>query len=113
MFGPFRQSLTMMGGLLWKKPWKMSAPQKTRLRKRMKTVDENIAVLFESLKLPGQESTGYRKIDYLYHELPKEKDMTPRDKYTTFSRTAKGYRKSLHLVPKWTRRSFRENPKFF
>ncbi len=29
--------------------------------------------------------------------------MPPRDKYTVFSRHAKGYRKGIHKVPKWTR----------
>ena len=36
-------------------------------------------------------------------ELPKENEMPPRDKYTVFSRHAKGYRKGIHKVPKWTR----------
>ena len=36
-------------------------------------------------------------------ELPKEHEMPPRDKYTVFSRHAKGYRKGIHKVPKWTR----------
>jgi hypothetical protein len=29
--------------------------------------------------------------------------MHPRDKYTVFSPHAKGYRKGIHKVPKWTR----------
>ena len=29
--------------------------------------------------------------------------MSSRDKYTVFSRHAKGYRKGIHKVPKWTR----------
>ena len=45
--------------------------------------------------------------------LPKEHEMPARDKYTTFSRTDKGYRKSLHKVPKWTRLTIRENPRGF
>lgn len=31
-------------------------------------------------------------------ELPKEHEMDPKDKYTTFSRSAQGYRKSVHKV---------------
>ena len=36
-------------------------------------------------------------------ELPKEHEMPAKDKYTIFSKTAKGYRKGIHKVPKWTR----------
>ena len=36
-------------------------------------------------------------------ELPKQHEMPPKDKYTVFSRQAKGYRKGIHKVPKWTR----------
>ena len=35
--------------------------------------------------------------------LPKEHEMVPKDKYTVFSSTARGYRKGIHKVPKWTR----------
>jgi hypothetical protein len=35
--------------------------------------------------------------------LPKEHEMDPRDKYTVFSRSSKGYRKGIHKVPKFTR----------
>lgn len=36
-------------------------------------------------------------------ELPKEHEMPARDKYTIFTPNAKGYRKGIHKVPKWTR----------
>ena len=36
-------------------------------------------------------------------ELPKEHEMSPRDKYTVFSPHARGYRKGVHKVPKFTR----------
>jgi hypothetical protein len=35
--------------------------------------------------------------------LPKEHEMVPKDKYTVFCSTARGYRKGIHKVPKWTR----------
>ena len=35
--------------------------------------------------------------------LPKEHEMVPKDKYTVFSSTSRGYRKGIHKVPKWTR----------
>lgn len=39
-------------------------------------------------------------------ELPKEHEMLPKDKYTVFSPHARGYRKGIHKVPKWTRVGF-------
>lgn len=113
MFGAFRSSLTAYGGYLWKRAPRLSPPQKQRLRMRMKQVDHNIEALYQSLKPAQGELTGYKKIDYLKFVLPKEHEMTPRDKYTTFDKKVKGYRKSVHLVPKWTKISFRENPKYF
>lgn len=113
MFGAFRASLTCYGGYLWKKAPRLSPPQKQRLRNRMKLVDSNIEVLYQSLKPVDGVSTGYKKIDHLKFALPKEAEMAPRDKYSTFDKKVKGYRKSVHLVPKWTKKSFRENPKHF
>ena len=113
MFGAFRPSATLSGGYLWKVAARMWAPQKNRLRRRMKLVDQNIEVLYQSLKLPDQETTGFDKIDHLKFNFPKEHEMLPRDKYTTFDKKAKDYRKSVHRVPKWTKLSFRENPKYF
>lgn len=113
MFGAFHSTLTACGGYLWKKAPRLSIPQKARLRKRMRLVDSNIQAIYRSLKVDGERLTGYKKIDYLMFDFPKEKQMTARDKYTTFDKKAKGYRKSVHLVPKWTKKSFRENPKYF
>lgn len=39
--------------------------------------------------------------------------MLPRDKYTMFDRKARGYRKGVHKLPKWTRVSQRLNPPGF
>lgn len=36
-------------------------------------------------------------------QLPKENEMPPRDKYTIFNAHARGYRKGMHKVPKFTR----------
>ncbi|EEQ38976.1 hypothetical protein CLUG_03102 [Clavispora lusitaniae ATCC 42720] len=113
MFGVFRGTLARCGGYLWKKAPRLSPPQKQRLRNRMKLVDRNIEILYQSLKPANAKSTGFKKIDYLKFELPKEAQMSPRDKYTTFDKKSKGYRKSVHLIPKWTKKSFRENPKYF
>ncbi|ODV69347.1 mitochondrial ribosomal protein L31 [Hyphopichia burtonii NRRL Y-1933] len=113
MFGAFKATLIKSGGYLWKFAPRMSGVQKYRLRQRMKQVDSNIEVLYKSLKPEGTALTGHKKIDYLKFEFPKESQMTPHDKYTTFDKKVKGYRKSLHRVPKWTKKSFRENPKYF
>ncbi|XBA47581.1 hypothetical protein SBP28_002054 [Candidozyma auris] len=113
MFGAFRSSLVAYGGYLWKKAPRLSQPQKQRLRRRMQLVDHNIEVLYQSLKQDNSVSTGYKKIDALKFEFPKENEMSPRDKYTTFDKKVRGYRKSVHFVPKWTKKSFRENPKYF
>lgn len=83
----------------------------------MKEVDSNISIIYRALvesqgKTIG-EHTGFKKIDHLQFDMPKENEMTPRDKYTTFSAHGKNYRKDLHRVPKWTKKSFRENPKFY
>lgn len=81
----------------------------------MQLVDRNIEVLYQSLKPAGegQVSTGHPKIDHLKFVFPKENEMKPVDKYTTFNKNAKNYRKAVHHVPKWTKLSFRENPKYF
>lgn len=117
MFGAFRSSLTLSGGYLWKKAPRLSPPQKYRLRKRMKQVDENIEQIYQGLvqhlQKPNGSPTGFKKIDHLKFVMPKESQMTPRDKYTTFHKNSKEYRKDLHLIPKWTKKSFRENPKYY
>lgn len=46
-------------------------------------------------------------------EMPTEQEMIPRDKYTMFDRKARGYRKGVHKLPKWTRVSQRLNPPGF
>ncbi|ABN65413.1 predicted protein [Scheffersomyces stipitis CBS 6054] len=117
MFGAFKSSPVVSGGYLWKVAPRLSGPQKYRLRNRMKQVDQNIENIYTALvahegKKQG-ESTGYAKIDHLKFSMPKESEMAPRDKYTTFTKHSKTYRKDLHLVPKWTKKSFRENPKYY
>lgn len=79
----------------------------------MKAVDQNIETVYQSLKPADSKYTGYAKIDYLKFQFPKEHQLSPTDKYTTFDKKVKGYRKSLHKVPKWTKLSFREFPKYF
>ncbi|KAK5123741.1 hypothetical protein LTR85_002377 [Meristemomyces frigidus] len=189
MFGAFKPSAPLSGGLLWKIPWRMSNPQKLRQRRRLRRVDNIVSVLDNALKRqvatqPIQHSTpsppalapaqseghgkatpeelsttaeGQRLLDTETHlqqesrrqgrgprqgemvpgqprkmlseqagqlgtikllerwkaEMPTEQEMLPRDKYTMFDRKAKGYRKGVHKLPKWTRVSQRLNPPGF
>ena len=46
-------------------------------------------------------------------EMPTEAEMLAKDKYTLFDKKAKGYRKGVHKLPKWTRVSQRLNPPGF
>ncbi|KAG7562797.1 hypothetical protein FFLO_01752 [Filobasidium floriforme] len=105
MFGAFRTSQVNFGGLLWKSPWRLSPTRKANQRKRMKAVDSVI----EAVRASGVE---FKALDRNL-ALPKESEMKPKDKYTTFSRTTEGYRKSVHKVPKFTRLTLRENPRGF
>lgn len=105
MLGAFRASPICSGGLLWKVPYRLSATRKANLRQRLKQVDSVIAAVAESgVKCRSLETAM---------ALPKESEMLPRgglgkdtltaDKYTTFDRNARGYRKGVHKVPKWTK----------
>ncbi|WVR00180.1 hypothetical protein IAU59_007322 [Kwoniella sp. CBS 9459] len=105
MFGAFRPSAALSGGLLWKSPWRLSPTRKANQRKRLKNVDNVISAIAES----GVEIRSLGKA----LDLPTEAEMNPKDKYTTFSKHHRGYRKSQHMVPKWTRLTLRENPKGF
>ncbi|KAK9352018.1 mitochondrial ribosomal protein L31-domain-containing protein [Lipomyces doorenjongii] len=110
MFGPFKPTNPAFSGLLWKIPWRMSAGQKYRQRKRLQAVDQVIATVEEGLKSKGLTC---KALERLNAELPKENEMPSRDKYTTFHRRSPGYRIGLHKVAKWTKRSIRTNPKGF
>ncbi|KAK1922111.1 mitochondrial ribosomal protein L31 [Papiliotrema laurentii] len=121
MFGAFRPTLikhfhassslgfaptgVASGGLLHKRPATLNSSRKANLRRRMHMVDDVIAAVAAS-------GLRCKAIDEAV-ALPTTDEMAPRDKYTTFSRKHKGYRKGVHLVPKWTRLSFRTNPKGF
>ena len=61
---------------------------------------------FSSSSLPDRLTRSQTKA----LALPTEQEMRPKDKYSVFSRTDPGYRKSVHKVPKWTRLTLRLNP---
>ncbi|WPH04932.1 Hypothetical protein R9X50_00782900 [Acrodontium crateriforme] len=179
MFGAFKPSAPLSGGLLWKIPWRMSAPQKLRQRRRLRRVDNVVSVLDTALKrqavstvtfqsssapareqmksassedlsitaqgrhqsshrnggntsadqqpfqgeLPGEtrkiiaeqarQQNTIKLIQRWKSEMPTEQEMLPKDKYTMFDRKARGYRKGVHKLPKWTRVSQRLNPPGF
>ncbi|ORX51635.1 hypothetical protein DM01DRAFT_1408587 [Hesseltinella vesiculosa] len=105
MFGPFRPSFVAQGGLLWKNPFRMSATRKANVRKRLRQVDDVIATI---------QASGVRcKALDQAAALPKESEMLPRDKYTVFSRYGLHHRKSLHKVPKFTKKTQRTSPPGF
>ncbi|GAB7341725.1 hypothetical protein MBLNU457_g0063t1 [Dothideomycetes sp. NU457] len=203
MFGAFRPTNPLSGGLLWKIPWRLSPTQKLRHRRRLRRVDNVVSILDSALQRaaqisgsqkPRQSSTpspppvapsqpihtpgtpkttqvsaselsataegqrllnaeanstlseqrhgrGPRQGDVLHGSLPTERvtmtgdearragtiklierwkaemptegEMLAKDKYSMFDRKAKGYRKGVHKLPKWTRVSQRLNPPGF
>lgn len=131
MFGPFKSTSTLLGGLLWKIPWRMSSHQKQRVRHRLRDVDEVVKQINLGLHVERCESKGMGydqalkvrktftpqvKALRLLNKpsiFPREFQMSPRDKYTVFDKKSPGYRKSIHKVPKWTKLSLRNNPRYF
>lgn len=112
-------SLVRSGGYVWKFTPHITSTQRVNLRKRSEQVDANIDQIYRGLiqlqegdKKMG-DRTGYPKIDHLKFDMPRFNEMSSRDKYTTFSKHSRDYRKPIHRVPKWTKLSFRENPKHF
>ncbi|CCU99242.1 unnamed protein product [Malassezia sympodialis ATCC 42132] len=103
--GAFRPSSAALGGLLWKNPWRLSSPRKARVRQRLRDVD----MVIETVRASGVTCSALER-DL---KLPKENDMHSRDKYTIFSPTGVNFRKSVHKVPKWTRKTLRVNPRGF
>ncbi|KAL3229013.1 54S ribosomal protein L31, mitochondrial [Nakaseomyces bracarensis] len=131
MFGAFRGSQVLQGGLLWKVPWRMSSPQKFRQRQRLKAVDDVVENLTLGLHVQRCQQKGlnyeaalevkkkYKPRSEVMRLLnrskyfPKEFQMSSKDKYTIFDKKSQGYRKGVHKVPKWTKLSLRKNPLFF
>ncbi|KAK7515367.1 mitochondrial ribosomal protein-like protein subunit L31 [Phyllosticta citriasiana] len=111
MFGAFKPSSPLSGGLLWKIPWRLSPPQKARQRGRLRRVDNVVATVDKALARAGINGTV--KLNRWKEEMPTEAEMFARDKYTVFGRYERGYRKGIHKVPKWTRVSQRLNPPGF
>ncbi|AMD21787.1 HFL069Cp [Eremothecium sinecaudum] len=133
MFGPFKASQPLLGGLLWKIPWRLSAPRKQRQRKRLKAVDNVISQLnlglYMKKALEEDPSKTFKDVftkkKVVVNDVgvlkqlndpsifPSEAQMSSKDKYTVFSKHSRGYRKGIHKVPKWTKVSHRVNPDNF
>ncbi|KAK0645899.1 mitochondrial ribosomal protein L31-domain-containing protein [Cercophora newfieldiana] len=107
MFGAFRPTNSLSGGLLWKIPWRLSQPQKYRQRQRLRAVDDVVATVSAALAKKGET---LKQLERWQAEMPTEAEMLPKDKYTMFDRKEKRYRKGIHKLPKWTRVSQRLNP---
>lgn len=129
MFGPFRFTNPLSGGLLWKIPFRLSKFQKRRHRLRLRHVDGVIATLDKALAKQGHTLPS---VERWKSEMPTEEMMASKDKYTMFDRKEKRYRKGIHSMfsqqsgmgarrlnlllmivaelPKWTRVSQRLNP---
>lgn len=88
-----------------KNPWRMSATRKARVRQRLRDVD----TVIDTIRTSGVQC---RALEYA-KQLPTESEMHPRDKYTVFSPHGANFRKSVHKVPKFTRKTLRVNPRGF
>lgn len=95
MFGPFRITNPLSGGLLWKIPWRMSKFQKRRHRLRLRAVDNVVATVDAALAKKGQT---LESLERWKAEMPTEAEMLPKDKYTMFDRKEKRYRKGIHSM---------------
>ncbi|KAJ2783329.1 hypothetical protein H4R18_001775 [Coemansia javaensis] len=95
--GAFRPTLAALGGKEWRIPWRLSSTRKANVRKRLREVDSVVDTLVAS-------GVRCRQLD-LARAQPREHEMLPRDKYTTFSRTAANHRKGVHKVPHFTKRA--------
>lgn len=110
MFGAFRFTNPLSGGLLWyvpnspallvpanprtrKIPWRLSKFQKYRQRKRLRAVDSVVATVDAALAKTGET---LKQLERWKAEMPTEAEMLPKDKYTMFDRKAKRYRKGIH-----------------
>ncbi|MCJ1364672.1 hypothetical protein MMC16_003787 [Acarospora aff. strigata] len=93
MFGAFKPTSPLSGGLLWKTPWRLSPPQKARQRKRLRAVDAIVSTVATALSKAGHTA---KALERWRREMPVEREMVPRDKYSIFDRKVKGYRKSIH-----------------
>ena len=77
-------------------PWRLSAPQKARQRKRLRAVDNVVSTVAKALENNG--GMTMKAVERWNREMPREQEMLPRDKYTIFDRKEKSYRKGIHSM---------------
>ena len=106
-------------------PWRLSPPQKRRQRKRLRMVDNVVAVVDAALRrnaiaiagsttaTPTKKKKNHlaieggpetmemgigttKNLERWKAEMPTEAEMRPKDKYTFFDRKERGYRKGVH-----------------
>ncbi|KAJ1951661.1 hypothetical protein DL89DRAFT_219243 [Linderina pennispora] len=94
--GAFKPTMATLGGRAWRIPWRLSKTRKANVRKRLREVDSVVDTLLAS-------GVQCKQLDAI-KDMPREAEMLARDKYTTFSRTAKNHRKGVHKVPHFTKR---------
>ena len=75
-------------------PWRLSSRQKFRQRKRLRAVDQVVDTVAAALERNGM--TQVKAVQRWYDEMPREKEMLPKDKYTLYDRKEKTYRKGIH-----------------
>ncbi|KXT11450.1 hypothetical protein AC579_3294 [Pseudocercospora musae] len=92
MFGAFRPTAPLSGGLLWKIPWRISRHQKARHRQRLRRVDNIVSVLDNALQrqagISAQQSTRTQQTAQVPHPEGVEGQATPEE----LSHTAEGLR---------------------
>lgn len=79
-----------------KTPWRISAHQKRRQRKRLRLVDNVVNTVNKALTRNGMPLT--KSMTWWNEEMPREEEMIPKDKYTIFDKKAKRYRKGIHSM---------------
>lgn len=77
-------------------PWRISAHQKRRQRKRLRLVDNVVYTVNKALTRNGMTPT--KSMTRWNEEMRREEEMVPKDKYTIFDRKAKRYRKGIHSM---------------
>ena len=92
---------------------KLSSKRLGRGPKRGDLVAETADRQRTTINAVAKEQGTIKLLERWKAEMPTEGEMLPRDKYTMFDRKAKGYRKGVHKLPKWTRMSQRLNPPGF
>ncbi|CAB53083.1 54S ribosomal protein L31, mitochondrial [Schizosaccharomyces pombe] len=115
MLGAFNSTLARFGGLVHKVPWRLSQRRKYRHRQRLRAVDEVVDVLRTALQ---EKNQSCKRIESFVANHQPESQMSPKDKYTMFTRKTQGaglqgFRKGVHKSPKWTRSTNRVNPTGF